>query len=462
MIKKKLSLLTTLLLLSWAFIWFSINTKPDEIKDLFNANTISIINTLRISIPLLLSILGIPLVIFFFFKKKFFLNLKFVTNPIFLFLIYFILQSLGLYLNNKLNFNLNNSYLIILGIGSLEVIFFLKIFNLNKNLNFFLYFSIFTIAAVSSILFASLLKNANSNNLLYLYYYINLDQKLFGQIFPRITGLSRMIAVINLSILISFLYIKKNKNLKKIEFIAIISLSILIWSFQSRGAILCFYLSVLILFYLFKNYNFKEKIFAIFFVILFPIIIFEFYKFYKMNDFRKKIVSDFLENNELEKDKLEEFYRLNDNRIIRTQEQGSSGRTYLWKEIIVKYDKKNIFGYGPQADRFLISKKLNQEYGNNVSNGFLYAFACGGYFALIIFILINLKILIFMYKSIFVKKIFEIKNLFSEKLATIYLIFFGIRILFENSYAVFSVDFLITLICIFILKNYLDKKLSNI
>ena len=454
MIKKKLSLLTALLLFSWIFIWSSINTKPDEINDLSSANNITIIHTLRISIPLLLSILGIPLGVILSLKKNNFLNFKFVTDPIFLFLVYFIFQSLGLYFNNILSFNLNNSYLIILGIGSLEVIFFLKIFNLNKNLNLFLYSSICIIAVVSSILLISLIKNGNSNNLLYLYYYINLDQKLFEQIFPRITGLSRMISVINLAILISFLYIKKNKNLKKIEFITIMSLSILIWSFQSRGAILCFYLSVLILFYFFKNYNFKEKICVMFFVIIFPIILFESYKFYKMNDFIK--------NNELANDKLEEFYRTNDNRIIRSLEQGSSGRAYLWKEIIEKYDKKNIFGYGPQADRFLISKKLNQEYGNNVSNGFLYAFACGGYFALIVFILINFKILIFVYKSIFLKKIFESKNFFSEKLATIYLIFFGTRILFENSYALFSIDFLITLISLFVIKNFLDKKLSNI
>ena len=169
-----------------------------------------------------------------------------------------------------------------------------------------------------------------------------------------------------------------------------------------------------------------------------------------------KIISSNQSGNEREK--VKEFYRLNENRIYRSKEQGSSGRINLWNEIIEKYDKKKIFGYGTQADRFLISKKLGQQYGNNVSNGFLYAFACGGYFALIIYVIINLKILTFIYKSIFYKKIFQIKNLFAEKLATIYLTFFGIRNLFENSYALFSIDFLITLISFVIMKNYLEKK----
>lgn len=458
MIKKNYNLLVLIfLLLSWLSFWFSINTKPDEIKFLPHSNIISIINALRISFPILLTIVSIPFVIFFILKRKIFLDRKFITNPIFLFLIYFALQGFGLYFNKKLNFiDLNNSYLIILGIGSLQVFFLLNIFNSKKNLNLFLYASIFIIVVAVLILMVSMLKNKSSYDLLYLYYYIDLDQKLFDQIFPRITGLARMTAVVNLAVLVSFLFIKKDKNLKKIEYLLIIILSALLWSFQSRGALLCFYTCVLILIFFNKEYNFRKKLLTIFFIIIFPIFIFETYKFYKINIFMHKISSSQLQGAE---DKLEEFNRLNENRILRSKEQGSSGRIKLWKFIIEKYDKKNIFGYGPQADRFLISKDLNQQFGNNVSNGFLYAFACGGYFALITFILINLKILSFIYRSIFLTKIFQIKYFFSEKLATIYLIFFAIRILFENSYALFSIDFLLTLICFLILDNFFSKKI---
>ena len=463
MVKKNYNLLVLIfLLLSWISFWFSINTKPDEINFFSNSSIVSIINTLRISVPLLLSFILTLFVILLIFKKKK-LDKKLITEPIFLFTIYFFLQCIGLYFNTKLNFfDLDNSYLVILGIGSMQIFVLLNIFNKNKNLNLFLLSGIFLIATATLILFVSVLNNNNSNDLLYLYYFIDLDQKLFEQIFPRVTGLARMIALINLAILISFLFIEKKRTIQIFEFFFVIIQSTLIWSFQSRGAMLCFYTCVIILIFFYKKYNFRKKILAIFFIIFFPIIIFETYKFYKINMFNQKISSIQLEESSFllkEKErKLEEFYRLNENRIIKSKEQGTSGRINLWKYMIEKYDKRNIFGYGPQADRFLISKTLNQQFGNNVSNGFLYALACGGYFALAIFILISLKILLFIYRSIFLTKIFQIKYFFIEKLATIYLIFFSIRVLFENSYAVFSIDFLITLICFLILNNFFLRK----
>ena len=218
MIKKKKSLLTTIfLLISWISFWVSINTKPNEIKPFFKTDIISIINTFRISIPLLLSIAAIPLVIFFIYRKRLFINTNTINKIIFLFFVYFSLQGLGLYYNNLLDFNLNNSYLIILAIGALEIIFFVKIFSLNKNLNFFLYINIFIITIISLILTTILIKDNNISNIsFYFYYYIDLDKKIFEQSFPRITGLSRMISVINLGILASFLFIKKKDNLKKI------------------------------------------------------------------------------------------------------------------------------------------------------------------------------------------------------------------------------------------------------
>lgn len=457
MIKKKYNLLILIFLfLAWFSLWLSINTKPDEINFSLNTDIILIINTLRISVPLLITIILIPIIFFFVLKKIIFFVQNFFMNSIFLFTIYFILQFIGLYFNVNLNFlDLNNSYLIILGIGSLQIVFLLKIFNLNKNLNLFLYANIFFIVIVFFVIMFSMLKNKTSHELIYLYYYIDLDQKLLEQNFPRITGFARTMAVINLTILTSFLFIRKNKSLKNIEFFLIIILSILIWSSQSRGAILCFYTCVLALFYFYKQYNFKKKLIVIFFIIFFPVLIFESYKFYKMNVFLKNVKNS---------EKLEEINRLNENRIVRSAEQGSSGRIDLWKYIIEKYDKRKIFGYGPQADRFLISTKLNQQFGNNVSNGFLYAFACGGYIALIVFILINFKILISIYRSIFVNRIFQIKYYFVEKLASIFLIFFLIRVLFENSYALFSIDFLITLISLLVLENYFGnkKKLFNI
>jgi hypothetical protein len=100
----KLSILI-FLLFSWISFWLSINSKPNEIKNFLNTDLISIMNTFRISVPLLLSILLIPFVVFFFYKKKIYFQASSTIKIIFFFFIYFALQGLGLYFNNLLDFN---------------------------------------------------------------------------------------------------------------------------------------------------------------------------------------------------------------------------------------------------------------------------------------------------------------------------------------------------------------------
>ena len=51
------------------------------------------------------------------------------------------------------------------------------------------------------------------------------------------------------------------------------------------------------------------------------------------------------------------------------------------------YDLNKIFGYGPQADRFILNS-LSNKYGNNVSNASIYSLLSGGYLSLISIILI--------------------------------------------------------------------------
>ena len=95
-------------------------------------------------------------------------------------------------------------------------------------------------------------------------------------------------------------------------------------------------------------------------------------------------------------------------------------------------------------------------FGNNVSNGYIYSFLSGGYPGLIIFLTITINIFLVVCKNLFVTKIFNKNKNTSIKIATMILIFFLIRVLFENSYALFSIDFLLILISFFIAK---DKKI---
>ena len=62
--------------------------------------------------------------------------------------------------------------------------------------------------------------------------------------------------------------------------------------------------------------------------------------------------------------------------------------------------RKKFFGYGVQGDRFLLGDKYGG-YGNNSSNVFVYFFVTGGYFSILILILILLRILTIVLKFIF-------------------------------------------------------------
>jgi hypothetical protein len=104
---------------------------------------------------------------------------------------------------------------------------------------------------------------------------------------------------------------------------------------------------------------------------------------------------------------------------------------------------------------------LNRQYGNNVSNALLYSFVCGGYLSFLIFLLIKFKLIIYLYKIIFTYKIFYIKNLISEKISTSFILFFLIRSIFENSFAIFSIDYLMLIISVLIVNDFLEKKNQN-
>ena len=445
---KKNKITPGLLLVFWVFVWLSISTSPADIKNINLNNYVSIINFFRISMPLMLSIIGFPLLYFFIYKKK----TGNISNYLifYFFIIYFILQIVGLYYNDILNFDISYFFLPILAIGALEIFLFLKFLNLPKSQNIFLYISIFILAVANFFVLLTIIENYSNRNHMYLYNSINLDDKILEQIFPRVTGFSRSIAIINLFIISSFIFLKKNKYIAISECLTIIFFSIIIWGVQSRGSILCFGISFILLLLLSVNCNLKKKILVFFVVILIPISTFESYKLYKT-----KVGSAQAQLGDKKSNVQIEMYVENTRFNLK---QGSSGRVQLWQKAINNYDKGKIFGYGPQADRLLISEKLAQQYGNNVSNGFLYAFLCSGYFGLIIFLIINLQIILSIYKIVFIRKIFSNEKLFTEKVSVIFLLFFGIRIFFENSYAVFSIDFLLTLVSLFLINNYLSKK----
>ena len=144
----------------------------------------------------------------------------------------------------------------------------------------------------------------------------------------------------------------------------------------------------------------------------------------------------------------------------------TSGRVDLWDiSIKIIIDNNLIFGNGPQSDRKLITKYYNNKgysqelmiYGTNSSNAIIYSILCGGIIGFCLLLAIYyllIKILINFFYTI--KKNYQ--NFIDNFLVTT-LIFLITRSVFENSFAVFGIDFFILCLCYYILNLKKNKKI---
>ena len=138
---------------------------------------------------------------------------------------------------------------------------------------------------------------------------------------------------------------------------------------------------------------------------------------------------------------------------------GTSGRTKIWTTSLnLVYEKKLIFGNGPQSDRMLLSEYYKNnfstyvdemKFGTNSSNAIIYSILCGGvvslFFLLKIYYLIFTKLIVFFIR---IKK--KTKNFLNYFLITS-LCFLIFRSIFENSFALFGIDFCLLCLCYYIL-----------
>lgn len=447
----------------WFLIWSSIGVEYNSIL-YFGYNTIDHINFFRINTPLLLSTISCIFIIFKIFKIK---KIENYFNIIFLFYLYFFFQLIGLFLNKDIEITLGNTFLLILGVGSINIFLFLKIYNCENFSKILLYLSIiFCTVFVIFIIVSNIDKM--SNYLAYsTFYSISLpNDRLLDHAYPRTTGISRLFAIVNLFLIA--LYLKTNANNKKtIGLLALVIINILgsiIWGFQSRGTIISYFIATSIVIFIFKNEN-KSKLFNFLFIIIFPILIFisasEIAKKRYINSDNQTTESLSVEEVKKKEKKLDEinsnaFYS---NRFMKKQKI-SSGRIDIWKYIFENYDKRKFFGYGIQGDRFLLGKKY-KSYGNNSSNVFVYFFITGGYLSLFIVLLILTRLCFICFKIYFQKNYLVIKETFIFKLCLMITIFFIIRGLVENSYGLFSIDFLLAITSFFIIENLFNKSIKE-
>jgi hypothetical protein len=175
----------------------------------------------------------------------------------------------------------------------------------------------------------------------------------------------------------------------------------------------------------------------------------------------KKIKSKVLSENK--KDVLIEFKEgRHDNRLLGIPGNYSSGRKDIWiglSSYIFKDGFNNlIFGYGSQSDRYLV--------GQNASNGFFYILITSGLIGLFIFLIISFYILF-----LFLNLLKNFNVLKENKLINHYhffsivlLLFLFLRLIVENTFTSYGLDYLFFLICFanvfnlnFKLQNILDK-----
>ncbi|CAO6130762.1 O-antigen ligase-related [Candidatus Pelagibacterales bacterium] len=442
-------------LINWVLLIFSLNTTPNEIF-YFGQSLHHSINSLRILIPLISSFIFI--VIFVIYLRNNLINLIQKKNLIsFLLILIFIFQFIGLFTTADRDFNFDNLYLPILGISSLIILTLACDILKNKKLfEIFIYALLLFSAAVAMIVSYLTVKKFGFYGFIVIYNFIDPNDTFFNQALPRVTGLARMIGILNIVIIIYAI----NKNLLKNKlylFLILLLLSTILFFIQSRGAILCFYsVALIIIFFQLKLFFNKFKLFIVIFFI--PVCFH--YLIMTNENINKSIQKTIVEKyqiklnesmlksgtiSDLEMTKQKELTTYQDDKIRLYTNLSSSGRIHLWKSLIMNFDKKKIFGYGPQADRFLLGDGLEKElgFGNNVSNAILYTFGSSGYFGLIIILLIYFFLIFFLYNKIIIEKILYKKNKFLEILSVYIIVFILIRSLFENSFSYFSFDFLL-------------------
>jgi hypothetical protein len=463
-------------------LWGKVYTDLKEIYNLTDNNIIFFsyqifeypiifFNFFRLTIPVLLSVILILFYIFFSSKKNFLVNL---------FYVYFFSIFISLIITIDRPIDFSNTYLPILSLGAITIFDFSQ-----KNSNIFeknlLLIGIFisaSIALLTIILKFNELNLFNQN----LYFFSHAEDRFLNYSFPRVTGIARSLAVF--SILLTYLYFLEKYKFKKIIFIiVIISLNIFIWKFQSRGAIFGYLISVMILTIFFQKINISFILLKLFLLFFIPVIISEkvltndHYDVIK-GYFKKELIIN--KNIELKKkDKVEItnnknstnykqvensnnqkkiFYNSSKKiRIFETlpiiKDKTGSGRITLWKEGI-KQHNWNFFGKGSLSDRYILTGNKNLDYyGNNVSNAYLYALLSGGYISLAVIIFFVLSTGIYIVKIFFVNKLKIIDLKFEYGLPICLFAFYSFRSIVENSFAIFGLDYLIFLPCIFLIKK---------
>ena len=511
-----------ILLLFWSVLWTSLNSYPVEIfpislkKEFKIYDIFKLIFNSRIYIPLIFT--NIVLIILLFkiqlFKKNYFLII---------YILFFFSQLIGIALYDFKNFNMERIYLVIQAFNALLILYIANNILDEEQIKKFFLINFSFLIIITIIYLPIIYIDYFSNFSFYLYGSQTWSQSFMNENIIRVTGLARIISLI--AIILFLMLNNHISNISRLTLIILlIFFGISIWGLQSRLTFLCLTVVLFIYFTLFLRKNILKHFITIFIIIFFSIEGFNTIANFKsknqegkkIEDVAKKLeisiadvkkilgeesLKDISTKNQEDKrieviskrlgisivdvkkitdiEKRNEESRLKktftafkdgqhvteQNTVVDTLEFASSARTLIWNKIIKNYEYKRLFGYGPQADRHVILKIEKNEpgpggYMSNASSSFFYAFICGGYFSLFLLILLNIHALYLMF--IYLRnKIYKNNNSIVIKSTFLILIFLMIRSIFENSYSLFSLDYLLFVSSIIIFEKLLKNDKIN-
>lgn len=477
------------------FIWFPILFAINaNLTDLFyfGLSKSSNINAIRIFLYLTSFI---SLVIYFFINFK---KIKLLNSIFFLYLVIFIIELNFLFSENFNQFIVNYKIFftndiskidefisdlnigleiqsIYMMIGTIASLLYYINFSNNKFQNIIklkIIITSFVIAIVYLYFTLNMLNDFFFNpvkNTVLLYYSSYLaTNEVFGHVMSRSTGISRILSMISIITLL-FIFSFKNNWAKNLSLVFVILINTIIFLLASRfGIYSCILISLLIIFFI--NISYFKKIIILIFILIIPYLLqytvkeYQIYNliiesnnsdnFKKLNIFNKDyevLKKDFINKRDI----ITGRSILKDNKQNNFVELETTGRLEIWKRIYSLYlnNKINLWiGNGFQADRKLLMGGRSNYYGSNVSNALLNIFACSGMIGVLIFIYINIKIIIRIFQFIFIKKIYNNLNKnFGLIISINILLFLYLRSLVENSISYYNIDFLIFLMCLYII-----------
>ena len=410
------------LILSLIICWLSISTSLIDILNIYNEKKLNlniVLNFFRASTVVVI----FPILLFLFFKNFRSFNLK--ANTLFTFaFLYFSMQLPGFFFHDNPLYNMG----FVISALNILIIFFLINIHLNKEKYTIVFIITFVMLIIITLLnykaFYIFFSEVKSN-VLYTFFYSS--ETYLGKESPRSTGSSRTILFIY--IISNFLFFKFYNRFKILKYFVYILTSSFILLFQSRTTIGLLLIFVLLNYIFEKNFSFKNLLKYIATYLILPILVTSMIILVKAEIYEKKIISS-VSNKDNFKKELNIIYGKTKRPLDPVS--FSSGRFSDWSAIIKNMDQSIIYGFGAQGDRFIINQ--------SASNAFLYALSSGGILGLSFFFLFTLNALWILMKFYFFYWRSNQKKEFF--IATIILLLIA-RSIFESSYSVFSIDFII-------------------